>query len=97
MANIGATAITSLGSISMKDYYREIVIDVANQISNTELRQDSSYGVWRSLSQQRDEFSGVDINDEAAKMLVFERMFQAIAKYMNAVSTAMDTLMNIIL
>lgn len=95
MANIGDTAIAGLGSMSMKEYYRETVIDVANQISNTELRQDNSYGVWRSLNQQRDEVSGVDMNDEAAKMLVFERMFQAIAKYMNAVSTALDTLMNI--
>ncbi len=95
MANIGATAITSLGAMSMKDYYREIVIDVANQISNTELRRDSSYGVWQSLTQQRDEVSGVDINDEAARMLVFERMFQGMAKYINAVSTTMDSLMSI--
>jgi len=96
MAALGDTEITDLGSMTMKEYYRDIVIDVANQISNTELRGDNAYGMWQGLSKQRSEVSGVDMNDEAAKMLMFEKMFQGMAKYINAISTAIDTLMSIV-
>ena len=48
------------------------------------------------MSNQRDSASGVDINEEATKMLVYERMFQAMAKYINVVSDTLDTVITII-
>ena len=61
-----------------------------------QVRQDGVSGIWRSLTKQRDETSGVDMNDEAAKMLVFERMFQAMAKYINTISNSLDTIMELL-
>ena len=95
MANLGDTTISGFGSLTPKAYYRGIATDIANRISTTKTRRDNVYGVWQSLSRQRDEISGVDMNDEAAKMLVFERMFQGMAKYMNAVSKSLESLMSI--
>jgi len=80
----------------LKKYYRDIATDVGEQISLGQVRRDTASGVWRSLTKQRDEISGVDMNDEAAKMLMFERMFQAMAKYINTISTSLDTVMQLI-
>ena len=40
--------------------------------------------------------SGVDINEEAAELLVYEQMFQAMAKYIATVQTSMASLMEIL-
>ena len=42
---------------------------------------------------QRDAVSGVDLNQEATRMLVFERMFQSMARFLNTVARTQETLM----
>ncbi len=96
MARLGDSSISDLGGLTLKKYYRNIATDVGEQISFAEIRRDTASGVWRSLTKQRDETSGVDINDEAAKMLLFERMFQAMAKYINVISRTLDTIIELI-
>jgi len=96
MANLGASSISGLGGVTLKKYYRDIATDVGEQISLGQVRQDAATGVWRSLTKQRDDVSGVDINDEAARMLQFERMFQAMAKYLNTITNSLDTVMQLI-
>ena len=38
----------------------------------------------------------LDINDEAARMLLFEQMFKAMAKYLTTVQSSLSTVMDII-
>lgn len=96
MAGIGDVARSELNGLTLKEYYRELATDVGNQISVMQMRHDNTAGVLRNLSNQRDATSGVDINEEATKMLVFERMFQAMAKYINVISDTLDSLITII-
>jgi flagellar hook-associated protein FlgK len=49
-----------------------------------------------NLTNQQSEVSGVDINDEAAQLLIFEQMFQAMAKYMNTINLSLSTIMELI-
>jgi flagellar hook-associated protein FlgK len=49
----------------------------------------------QNLANQESEISGVDINDEAARMLVFEQMFNAMAKYLSTVQLLIQTIMEI--
>ena len=49
-----------------------------------------------SLSNQQSDISGVDINEEAAQMLIFEQMFQAMSKYLGTVQSTLATLMDIL-
>jgi len=50
----------------------------------------------QNLANKQSEISGVNINDEAAQMLIFEQMFQAIAKYLTTVQSSLRTIMEII-
>ncbi|MCK4275926.1 MAG: hypothetical protein KAX78_05395, partial [Phycisphaerae bacterium] len=52
--------------------------------------------VSNQLANQRDTISGVDINAEAAKMLLFEQMFQAMAKVLSVQNEALQSLMAIV-
>ena len=94
MAQLGDTAMTALGGFTPKEYYRNLTSDIGNDISSKQISLENTEGVLRSLRNQRDETSGVDINEEATKMLVYERMFQAMSKYITTVSETLEYLMN---
>lgn len=96
ISKLGDTEFEVLGSMSIKDYYSQTVVDLGNQISVTQMQYDNAEGVLNSLTQQRDTVSGVDINDQASLMMVYERMFQAMARYMNTVSESFETIMTLL-
>ncbi len=96
MAKLGNTSISDLGGLTLKQYYRDLTTDIGEQVSVAQVRQDGASGIWRSLTKQRDDTSGVDMNNEAAKMMVFERMFQAMARYINTISKSLDTIINLL-
>jgi len=96
MAKYGDTVNSDLGGYSPKGYYRQIATSLGSTIAATQLKHDNTGGIIRSLNQRRDEISGVDMNDEATKMLLFERMFQGMAKYINTVTRTIDTVMTIV-
>jgi flagellar hook-associated protein FlgK len=96
IAGLGQVKLDDLGGLTTKDYYRNMTVDVGNQISFTQLQYDNSNGIYRSLEKQRDEVSGVDINDQAMQMMIYERMFQAMSKYLNTISSSLETMMKIV-
>lgn len=95
LAKLGDQAFDALGSLSIKDYYRQTVADLGNQISITEMQTENAQGVLRSLQQQREQISGVDINDQASLMMLYERMFQAMARYINTINETQKTVLTL--
>lgn len=96
MAQLGDKAMTTLGSHTMKDYYRQIAVGLGNQISVVGMHYENTSGVLRSLSEQREVISGVDVNDQAALMMLYERMFQAMARYMNTITETQKTALTLV-
>jgi flagellar hook-associated protein 1 FlgK len=90
------TRSAALGDTTISGYYQQLVTNVGADVSLKQSRVDNIDAVTKNLKAQREETSGVDINDEAAKMLVFERMFEASAKYLNTVQATMDAIMKLL-
>ncbi len=93
---LGDSAQDALGKLSPKQFYRKLVIDLGNEVSVTEMQHSNIQSIHRSLEQQRDEISGVDINEQASLMMLYERMFQAMARYMNTINKTYETVLTII-
>ena len=89
-------ALTSLNSMTPGEFYRQLVTDVGQQISVKKARKDNIESMVQNLSNQQGETSGVNINDEAARMLAFEQMFQAMGKYLSTIQSMMLTIMDIL-
>ncbi|MEE8328016.1 MAG: hypothetical protein V3R32_04400, partial [Nitrosomonadaceae bacterium] len=87
---------SSLGSLSPGDFYRKLVTDVGQQVSLKSMREGNLTAIVRNLTSQQAEVSGVDINEEAAQMLIYEQMFQAMAKYISMVQSTIESLMAIV-
>ncbi|MHC4488266.1 MAG: flagellar hook-associated protein FlgK [Planctomycetota bacterium] len=96
MAGIKDQTISSLNSMTAPEFYRWLVANLGQNVLVKERRQENTEVMVQNLASQQSEMSGVNINDEAARMLIFEQMFQAIAKYMNTVQSSMFSLMEII-
>lgn len=96
LAGVQDEEVNGLGSMTVNEYYQRLVTDVGQEVALLESRQANIEAMLQNLENQRDETSGVDVNDEAAQLMVFQQMYQAIAKYMSTIQTTMDTLMKMI-
>jgi len=96
MAQVKDLAISDLGSLTCGQYYQRLVADIGQKISVKQIRQDNLEVMIQNLTNQQNETSGVDINEEAAQLLIFEQMFQAMAKYLNSVQSSINSILQII-
>ena len=95
MAAVADLALSNLDSQTIPEFYRELVTDIGALISNKKMREDNIEIIVQDLNTQQSEISGVNINDEAARMLLFEQMFAAMAKYLTTVQASLSAVMEI--
>ena len=96
MADVQNKALDDLESLACGEFYRQMVNGIGQQVSLKEMNQDNAEVMVLELNNRQNEISGVDINNEAAQLLVFEQMFQAMAKYMSTINSSMQTMMEIL-
>jgi flagellar hook-associated protein 1 FlgK len=96
LASVGELEISESNNLNPGQFYRKLVADIGQQVSIKEMSQTSSENLVQSLISQQSELSGVDINEEAAQMLIFEQMFQAMAKYLGTVQSTIEGIMQLV-
>jgi len=95
MADLRNDGISDLGGLTIMNYYQRLVADLGLDISLAQSRQDNVEVMLHDLLGRQAAVSGVDINDEAAKMLMFQQMFGAMAKYLSMVQVLTSTMFEI--
>jgi len=96
MAGLRDQAVTSLNSMTPGEFYRQMVTDIGQQLFVRQARKDNIESMVQNLGNQQSEISGVNINDEAARMLIFEQMFKGMSKYLSVTQSLLLTLMEIV-
>ena len=96
MADIKDKAVDSLGGLTCGEFYRRLTFDVGQDISIKQIQEENVEIMVLDLEDRRNNISGVDINEEAAHLLIYEQMFQAMAQYMNTINTSISSLMDIL-
>ncbi len=81
---------------TLTEFFQTFVTGIGESVNVRKARQSSLENITNQLMKQRDEISGVDINEQVAQLMVFERMFQASAKVIGTQSTTLQYLMNIL-
>jgi len=97
LARVRDEEVELLGGLKPGEYYLRTLANLGQQVALKKSRQDNIEAMIRNLETQRNSLSGVDINDEAAQILMYEQMFQAMAKYLTSLQEAMMTLMNMVM
>ena len=96
MAAVGGAANAALDNMTPGDYFQKVVTGLGQQVALRQGRQDGFNHAIQQLSKQRDDTSGVDLNEEAALLLACEQLFQSMAKYLVAVDKANQALFSVI-
>jgi len=96
MAAIGFQPGANLDGATPADFYQQMVTQVGQMVAALRASRKSLDGVMQQIVQQREAVSGVDVNEEAAKLLGFERMYQAMARYLSSLNKASSYLMEIV-
>lgn len=96
MAAVKDKVIAGLGSLTCGQFYQKFVSDIGQEISTKQMQEENTQAVLLNLTNRQSDTSGVNINEEAAQLLVFEQMFQAMAQYMNTINESITSLMEIV-
>ncbi len=96
LARIQDEEAESLEGLTPNEYYQRIVANLGQEVALKESQQSNIEAMLNNLEEQRSEISGVNINDEAAQLLVFQQTFQAVAKYLTTLQDSMTALMNMV-
>ncbi len=75
-------------------YYSNLVFAVGNDVSNATAELSASQLILQQLQDQRGSLSGVDLNEEAANMVQFQRAFDASAQVVTAINDMMNAVIN---
>jgi flagellar hook-associated protein 1 FlgK len=96
LAGIREETVEDLDSMTPGEFYRQLVTDVGQQVSSRQARSDNIEAMIQNLSKRQSDLSGVNVNDEAAQLLIFEQMFKTMAKYMSTIQSTMAALMEML-
>jgi len=96
IAAIKDSPVQALNNLTCAEFYQKLVSDIGQTTYIQRIRKENIGAAIKNLKAQQSTHSGVDVNEQAAQLLVFEQMYHAMAKYMTTVQSSLDELMQLI-
>jgi flagellar hook-associated protein 1 FlgK len=94
LANLQNTPLASAGGNTLSTLYDGIVSQMAQGAAQAQNTSDAATSYQQTIVGQQASVSGVNVDDEAVKMLQYQAAYQATAKYVTTLDTLMNTLFN---
>ncbi len=94
LATLLTTPLSSQGGGSLVDAYDQLTGNVAAGSQSASAAADGFRSFQQSLESQHMAISGVNIDEEAVKMIEYQRTYQASAKVISTVNELLQTLLN---
>jgi flagellar hook-associated protein 1 FlgK len=89
------TPLASAGEASLADLYNQMINEVTQGASIAQSVAEGYRVFEGTLDGQEQAVSGVSIDEEAVKMIILQRIYQASARYIQTVSELLDLLVNL--
>ncbi len=96
LAQIGETASELLGGASVLTYHEAMVNGLAVKTAAAQTTYEATDAVYASLLAQRESISGVNLDEEAINLTLYERSYQGAARYLSVLDTLSDTVLNMV-
>ncbi len=96
IANLQNSLILSGGTATFNDYYNALVSEVGSDTQRTNTgysTQSASINAWQN---QRDSYSGVSIDEEQTKLILYQNAYAASAKLMAVINSMLKNLMDML-
>jgi len=95
LANLQDAPLSELNDRSLRDFWHDSVNSLAVKTNAASLRVQSSTLVRESLDAQVQSVSGVSLDEELINLLLFQRQFQAAARFIAVIDETIQTLLAI--
>lgn len=82
------------GDVGFSTAAGRLVSDVGTQAQNWETQSTTQQNLVSALQTQRDRISGVDLDEEAANLMTYQRGYQASARFLSVINQLTDQLVN---
>ena len=96
MAQLRYAQVLENGTQSLEEYFADIIGSVGTDVLDLTTTQETLSVIAENLEAERASVSGVDPNEEAVKLLQFQRAFQSTARYISAVDEMFQTLIGML-
>ena len=96
LASLGDAPVEALSGGSILDAYRAIAGEVAVASATARESVEASTSVLGSLQAQKENISGVSLDEEAVELLKYERAFQGAARFVSVVDRLTTELMALV-
>jgi flagellar hook-associated protein 1 FlgK len=96
LADLQKDSQSNLDNLSIPQYYQSLATSIGQAVSNKQLRQDNIEAMLLNLENRQSETSGVDVNSEATQILLYEQMFQGMARYINTIQRTLESIMSLV-
>lgn len=94
IAELKNKKVMSSGNASFQESYTQLVGSIANETSKLKTNLQASESLLSSVKARKDDYSGVNLDEEAANLMKFEQAYAASAHLISAARNMFDVLMN---
>jgi flagellar hook-associated protein 1 FlgK len=96
MLQLGEDAVAGLGGQSFTAHYAEVSGGVSLELASAQDAAESESFLQQSLAAQRDQVSGVNVDEELARMIEAQQAYSAAGEYIRVINDLTAELMNIL-
>lgn len=89
------TELTSLGGFGVTEFYQNTITVLARDSASKQTILDGRADFRDSLAAQREQFTGVSVDEEAVQILQLQRSYQAAARLISTIDELFTTLLNL--
>jgi flagellar hook-associated protein 1 FlgK len=96
LSRLRESNIAGLGGKTFKNFYGEFVSGIGRDIQVAESSMDTQGAIIQQVDLQRQAEMGVNLDDEMANLLQYQRSYQAAAKALSVLNEVTEDLVNLI-
>ncbi|HLO99879.1 MAG TPA: flagellar hook-associated protein FlgK [Fimbriimonas sp.] len=90
------TKLTNLGNKTFKNYFSDVLTGVGRAVTVAKTNLETAYALTEQVEAQIQDVSGVNLDDEMAEMLKYQRSYQAAAKVLNVMDQTIGDLIDML-
>ncbi|MAG35876.1 MAG: flagellar hook-associated protein FlgK [Dehalococcoidia bacterium] len=94
IATLAASREAPLGNATFEDYYAGFLAQMGVDVRQAERQSDNQGILTQHLDRRRESISGVSIDEEATRLIQFQRAYQAAARGITVMDQILDTIIN---
>ncbi|ERL96871.1 flagellar hook-associated protein FlgK [Rhodobacteraceae bacterium HIMB11] len=84
------------GSGEFNQIFKQMVTDLGMEVKSSQITRDAADNAKQSILELKDEFSGVNLDTEAANLMEQQQAYQALARVLSTARDLLNTLMEVI-